>query len=247
MIKSLDRAFAAAHLFKADDLALVVALEQGLDLQHGTHGRGQVGKTPAALEIAQVVHREHLADAEAAVQQPLGRGVHTQAELAVAHGPDHQQPLAQRGAQRIDKPELAVGKLLPQIRRRDRGGVERAADAGGHADEEDVAALLQLLPEEIGIALRGDLRGRHDLPSAHVVIKGLSLKMKIRRLFAVNHKGIGDTFDFILTKKLLRQVCRGVGHDGKAHGKPPSVCCAPRGTLWAQYTLKDAKTQTPVA
>ena len=58
-----DGAFAAMDPGKGDYLSLRIPLQQGLDVQNGADGRLCVGKPPRSAQIAQILHRKHLAHA----------------------------------------------------------------------------------------------------------------------------------------------------------------------------------------
>ena len=105
-------------------------------------------------------------------------------------------------------------------------------------------AQLELRAEEIGVALRRDLRGGDDPAAAHVIVKRPALENKVlSQLLAVDHKGIGDAADVVPLKIILRQIGRGVGHDGKAHRFPPwNRVDAFR--VWHQYSHAGGEKQT---
>ena len=65
--KGSEGLLAPARLAAQDDLALLIAAQQGLDLQHRADDSGSLAHAAAALEIGEVVDREILAHHVAAL------------------------------------------------------------------------------------------------------------------------------------------------------------------------------------
>ena len=59
--QGLEGGAAAPHLFHEDQPALVVHMEHGLDVQHGTQYGGGGGYPAATMEMVQIVHRKPVA------------------------------------------------------------------------------------------------------------------------------------------------------------------------------------------
>ena len=214
----LDGALAAAELGEADDLALRVALEQGLDLQHGPDGGFEIGQAAGPAEVAQVVDREDLRHAVPQRTQK-GVGVVDAHPLAAAVDRAHdEQTLAERGAVGVNEQELARREFLAQLTRGDLAGGVGAADTGGHAHEQHVLPRLQHRGQHIEIALRRDLRGRDLRSAAHLRIKGLrveGIEVQTGLLISVRVEGEGNDRDMLLLQIRSREIGRGIGYDSE--------------------------------
>ena len=98
----LQRPLLAAELAIQDNFALLVALQNGLDLQQGACQTGTAGDAAAAMEVFQVVHHKillHLAAAGAGKGHQFIQRFTLPGQLGRFQ---HHQPLAKRRAAGVD-------------------------------------------------------------------------------------------------------------------------------------------------
>ena len=225
--KRVNGLAAAADLVHGDDRALLVALEHGLDVQHGGDDRLGVGEPSGAAQVHDIVHGEDLIHPPAHIAQRRRRFGKRSAALAHLDGAQHKNALAERGAERIDELDIAPGKLLAQIARGELGRAERAADAGRHADEENVFPGGEQRPrrgdEPVGVYERG----RHHRAFSHRAVvrravKRLGIKTGVlRTVIGIGKRRNGDA---VLLQKRRRQIGGCIGKDSKRQDVcPPSI------------------------
>ena len=123
------------------------------------------------------------------------------AAAAVLRRLDDQQPLAERGAERIYGVYLAGGELLAQLICGYLRGVVRAAYTGRHADKQHVLSFFQERGHRVNICLRRDLRGDYLRAAAHRRVERGAVKCSvsgIERRLAVHHVGQRQIFNLPL-------------------------------------------------
>ena len=97
----LDGVHSAAGLFKADDLALGVTFKNRLYVQNG-RDRGLDARKPSSpTQVFKIIDREYLAHIMAQLIYLCRVFLDAHAAAAVLRRLDDQQPLAERGAERI--------------------------------------------------------------------------------------------------------------------------------------------------
>ena len=132
------------------------------------------------------------------------------------------ESFAERGAQRIDRADLPVRKLLAQLVRRDHGGLIRAADAGGHADIENVAPLRQQRLHVFDVALRRDLRGvdLRTVAQLAVIVRAVEgVGVKADELLVINVIGEGDDAEILFPRESAGEIGGGIGNDCVVHSR----------------------------
>lgn len=132
-----------AHLAAGNDVARLVAAQDGLDAEHRADQRRRAGDAPAALEVVEIVHREELAHVGAARENAVADLLKAPARAQQLRRLEHLQALAERGGIGVDGHDFGVRIFFPQLLRRERRGVRRAADAAGHTDVEHIVALRE--------------------------------------------------------------------------------------------------------
>ena len=221
LCQGFDGLSAATGLGVGDDLALLIALQQGLDLQHGADQRHRAGHAPGLFQEHQIVHHEDLAHVAPQRQKPPGGFRQVQPGMLVFHRPHHQYALAQGRAQGVHQAEFPLGIAFPQLDHGHLGGLVGAGDARGHAHEQYVLPGLQQGLEVVDVCLGIDLAGGHAQAVAHGGIESRAVKglrVHAGHLPAVDGVAEGDDGDVIRLEPRGRQVCGGIGDDGITHG-----------------------------
>ena len=177
---------APARLAAQDDLALLVAAQQGLDLQHRADDGSSLAHAPAALEIGEVVDREILAHHVAALRNFLHDLVKGRAVFEHACSLDHEQPLAERGGISVDGGNLPLREFFLQLLHSEGGSMCRAADAAGHADVDCIISGRKRLTQRLEKTGDVDHGGRHGCTAAHCVIVSLAVKVHSRVLMRLD-------------------------------------------------------------
>ena len=212
-----DPGLAPAALFKVDQRAVGLDLQQGMDVQQRSdHGRGR-GDAPAALEEAKVVHHKPVLDLESVLFQPADVFMQTHAAIAVVGCGLEQQTHADRGAAAVDTDDFGVGVTLAQLHGRERGRLQCAGQAAGEGDVQNVLAVAGEHFEEILVNLRGDLRGRGLSALAQCLVEiahaALVPRAGTDELLPVEQIGHRDEDDSLLLREDRVDICRGVGDD----------------------------------
>ena len=132
-------------------------------------------------------------------------------------GVDRQKAFAHAGVFRIDAADDRAGIFLHKLLCENRRGVDRAGLLQRAADINDVAALVEILPEDAVKLLHGNLRRCDAVAVAHEIVhrmhfigrpgkvcgRGLALENRV-------HLGIVDV---VTLHQLRRQVGAGIGDD----------------------------------
>lgn len=157
--KSLNGSLASSDLAEGNYLANFVALEQGLDAEHGADDSGNIRYASAFAQMHEVINGENLIEAVAQGNDVV-KGLLNGHTLCAAFGGTHcQQTLAKGGAVGVDEQNSAVGVAILELSGSDGGGIEGAAYARGHADKKNILALLEkglkVVNKPLGVYLRG--------------------------------------------------------------------------------------------
>ena len=91
--QGLDGGRPAPDLAVHHDMTVLVALEQGLDAQHGAQQGLGPGDAPAAADVEQVVYGKVVGDVGAQGKDGVGRLVQAHALLPQRKGPQDQEAL----------------------------------------------------------------------------------------------------------------------------------------------------------
>ena len=230
-----ERLLAAARLAALDDLALIIAAQQRLDLEHGADNGGSLAHAAAALEIGEVINCEVLAHGAAA----LGDLLHDEREGCAVfehtRSLEHQQPLAERGGIGVNGGNLPLRELLLQLFHGHGGSVCRAADAAGHADVDHVVSGGQCRMQRLQKSGEVNHGGGHGRTAAHGVIVSLAVKIDcgiLLCLHAVNGIVQRDNTQGIFLNVSSRQVCRRVCEDLDHESAPLLAQSAARCALY---------------
>ena len=193
----LDGPQLAPGLVEQDDLALLVAPEDGLDLQQGAHQRRRTGDAAALAQILQVVHSEILA-----------------VILAVHEGGGLQgrDSRPQRRAHAVDGADPAAGIFLHQLVPGQLGRPPAAADAGGNAEIHHVVPLGHIGLEGFFCIVRVHHGGAHVGAGAQGLIILVAVQ-PLRGRLIVNGQRHGKQMDVVLLPQLGGQVGPGVHKD----------------------------------
>ena len=140
--QGLDGGPAAPDLEHGDQVAGIVHMEHGLDVQQSTHEGGRRADPAAPLQVDQIVHGEPVTEVEAGVLHEFGGLLQAGALPLLLHGEVHQQAEAGGGGEGVHHQDLPVRVLLHQSLGSHGAGVYGGAEAGGKADVEDVLALF---------------------------------------------------------------------------------------------------------
>jgi len=165
----------AAHLAAHHDVAGVVTFEQGTDAQRFAGDGHHAGNAARVMQEHQVVNHEAAAGVRDEVVHLLHGGLEGLTRVAHLQGLNNRQTLAKRGVLGVHKGNFAVGVFLPQLVRSHAGVIVCAADAGGHADVQDVLAFFDYFFKAVEKFRHVYKRGRHLHIYAHGVEKGLAL------------------------------------------------------------------------
>ena len=168
----------------------------------------------AAAKMHQIVHHKHLPHAAAQDAQAVNDVVQAIARRAHLRRRQRQQPLAQRSAQRVEHLDLPFGMACAHCLRRCRCCADRAADAGGYADVQQIlargGALLHRLFKSVLIN-----HGRTDAPPcAHIIIieqivKGVRIRADLlHAVFNINQR---QRVDLLFPQQRRGEVCGGIG------------------------------------
>ena len=222
-----DRLLTAADLAADTQLALVVNPDQRLDTEQAAdHGRG-LAQAAAAVQVAEVVHRDQMDDMQAHLFNR--RGCHLRRAAAVAHLARlvHQKILAAGRGKRVHAEDLAIRVLRGELVARHAARVERAGQAGGKTDIQDILPCVERFAEELDKGIQLCLRGGRQLPLAQQIVKlmeGYGLPAVLLNGAVVDRKSERRTFDVVLFKVRRGLVDRGVSDQGKGvHGMLLSV------------------------
>ena len=210
----------APALLHGDDLAVLIAHQHGLDVQHRAHKGGGVGEPPRPPQVQQVVHGEHLAHVLAVLAQVEGGLLGPHAHVPHPGGLHHHQALPQRGGLGVHGADLPVRERLTQLLRRHDGGLIGAADARGHAHVHDVLPLPQPGGKGVDKPLGVDLGGGDLQPVADGAVKPLAVEgvnVQAGVLLLVIKIGKRDDGDILPQQVFRGQVGRGVGDEAKRH------------------------------
>ena len=185
-------------------MARVIHMQHRLDGQHGAE-QGRRSADPAAtLQMVQVVHGEPVAHLRLGL---LRKDVDLVDGLPLPLFLDaevYQQPLAQRGAERVHHKDLPSGVCLPQVIGGDHRRLVGGGERGGKGQVQHVPAAIQNLPHSLIKHAHADGGGGRqgagaepgievleaDLPAVQVVVvhpvlhiqaQGQHLQLQIRR------------------------------------------------------------------
>ncbi len=211
-----ERLLAAARLAAQDDLALVIAAQQRLDLEHGADDGGSLAHAAAALQIGEVIDREVLAHRMAAAGDLLDDQRERRAVFEHTRGLDHQQPFAERGGIGVNGGDFPLREFFLQLLHGHGGRMRRAADAAGHADIDHVVAGRQRRVQRLEKRAKVDHGGGYGRAAAHGVIVGFPVEINSRilmRFNTVDEVRQRDDAQGIFLNVSSRQVCRRVGKD----------------------------------
>ena len=218
--QGLDGLAPAPGLAVHDDVAELVPLEQGLDVEHGAQQGLRPGNPPPSAEVEQVIHGEQVGDAQAEGEQDVGGLVQAHPLLPQGEGPQDQQPFTQGGGQGVHHAQPALGEFPLQLLGGDAGGLIGGADAGGGADEENVQPRLERRLQIFDKALGRDHGGGDLRALFHGMEKGgavVSLGSQAEVLLAVDGIGQGDDHQPQPGHLGQRQTGERIGDDGKRH------------------------------
>ena len=243
------RLLSAARFTAQDDLSLLVAGQDRLDLQDRADHGGDAAEPAAALEILQIVHGEILADAVLFLLERFDDGIERRALVAQTRRTQHLQALAQGGGKRIDNGDTPLRIGLAQLAGGKLRRLRRTADAAGHSDVEHVLSRLEALLHGSKERTRAYHRGLYRRTGAHGVIKRLAVKIVLRDvLLPVERVGKRDDAQVIALDQLCGQIGGGIGHD--LHFLLPSLS-SPRkntatvpGPLWEATMVPMSKMRT---
>ena len=205
------------------DLALRIALQNGLDLQKRAGQRRRAGQTATLAQELQVVYHEQLSHLAAELRRAGGDRIHIGALLRQIRRLQHHQTLAQRSAPAVQHPDVPVGIALPQLLRHHAHAPAGAADAAGQPDIQHVIALLQHGLHGFAGGQGADHGGLDLRALAHGFIIGVAVKGggHVRR-YAVDGIGQAQLPDAVLLPQLRRQVGRVVCHHSN-HDMSPFI------------------------
>ena len=203
----LNGAVFAAHLAAQDDLALLIALQDGLDVQDRPCQLRAAGDAPALVQVLQVIHDEELLHPAAHAAHALDQLLHRRARLRALRDLDGDQSLAEGRAAAVDHAELAARILCHQLVRRETHAPAGTADAAGNADIQQVIPCGQHRLHPLGGILRVDHRGLDLRTAADGIVVRWAVELALRQL-AVDAVRQRKRPDVILLQHLRRQIGR---------------------------------------
>ena len=208
----LDGPQLAPGLVEQDDLALLVAPEDRLDLQQGAHQRRRTGDAAALAQVLQVVHSEILAVILAVHCHFLHQLVQAHALAHQGGGLQSRDPRPQGRAHAVDGADPALGILLHQLVPGQLGRPPAAADAGRNAEIHHVVSLGDIRLK----GLPGVVRVHHGGAHVGAGAQGLIILVAVQPLrgrLIVNGQGHGKQVDVVLLPQLGGQIGPGVHKD----------------------------------
>ena len=185
--------------------------------------RPDVGKAAGIAQVFKVVYREHLAHGPAQAHHIIVNLLQRIAAVAALDRQHHQQALAQRRAQRIHRTDRALRELLAQLAGSEFRLAIGTADAGGHADIQDILAALQHGAHGFQVRLGRDLGGGHLFALAHRVVKRgavEALGVQAGAVRAADHIMKRDRQHIVLFQPAAVQVGRCIRNDRKHDPSP---------------------------
>ena len=138
-------------LRKRRQVAVVVHIDDGLDVQHGTDDGGGGADAAAALQVAQVVHGDPVADVQLVLLHPGGQLFDGHAGIALVGSVPDQQTLTQSGAEGVDHVDGALGILFLQFVCGDHRGLMGGAQGGSKGQAEDITRIDSKHIDKIGV------------------------------------------------------------------------------------------------
>ena len=111
----LHGSLTTSDLADVDQLALIIDMDDGFKLQHGTNDRGGSADTSAAFEMHQIVYGDPVAQLQLMIFHPGGELVQRETFVTLFAGMGDQQALAKSGTAGIDYIDLTLRILLFQF------------------------------------------------------------------------------------------------------------------------------------
>ena len=215
--QGLQRGLPAPGLGDVDQVALVVHVEDRLDLEHGAQHGGGGRDAPSPLQEVQIVHGELVAQAELVGLGPVPDLFDGLPPGPLLGGQIDQQALAQRGAQGVHRVHLPVGVFLPQLVHGDDGGVVGGGQAGREGQDQHIPARLEQGLHRVHILGHVDGGGGGHLAGAQLLIEQVGVHLPIVRVIVVGvliqDEAQREDLDVQLLDQFRSQIGGGISED----------------------------------
>ena len=208
---------AATHLGDGDEAALVIDMQDGLDAEDGADHRRRRADAAAATEELQIFHREPVADVQFQILGIVAQGLQIHALALFLRQQVDEKALPQRGAEGIDRVDLAAGVLLHHLAAHVGAHLTGGAEGGGKADVEHIAPGLHLWlhggDEHVGVGCRGlgDFAGAQA--GVELLVGNAARVRGVEVFLPAQSQRKRHDLDAQLRRDVIWQIARGIGDD----------------------------------
>jgi len=157
---------------------------------------------PPPLEEMEVVYGELVAQVQPVLLHPVPDLLDGVAQVPLAGGIPHQQPLAQGGAQGVHSVQPPVGILGAQLLHGQAGGVVGGGQAGGEGQNQHILPSLKQGLQGLGVLGHIDRVGGGHLAAAQAVIEDVGVHVPVVGVVVIGvigqDKGEGENLNIDL-------------------------------------------------
>ena len=217
--QQLHGGFPAPNLGGANQVTVVVHINDWLDVHHGAHHSSGSADAAAPFQMAQIVNGDPVADIQLMFLHPVVQGIDIQAFVPFFAGIPYKQALPQSGTEGIHHMNFAVRVGSFQLLSSDDSGLIGRGQSGGDSQDKDILSVFQCLlhMDSPTVGIDGGSGSRHAL--AQLVIECLdgSGFGKIAVAFALIDHGQRGAGYIQLVVLLSGKVTAGIGNNLIGH------------------------------